>query len=78
MPLNRCVVRSLLLASTMLAAAPALAQQQAPETEAAPPADSNEIVVTAQKRSESLQNVPISIQALGTQKLDPAVRQQLH
>ncbi|WP_294251814.1 TonB-dependent receptor [uncultured Sphingomonas sp.] len=68
MPLNRCVVRSLLLASTMLAAAPALAQQQAD----APPTttDSNDIVVTAQKRSESLQNVPLSIQALSTQKLD--------
>ncbi|SFK25727.1 Outer membrane receptor proteins, mostly Fe transport [Sphingomonas sp. NFR04] len=68
MPLNRCVVRSLLLASTMLAAAPALAQQQA---DAPPPTtDSNDIVVTAQKRSESLQNVPLSIQALSTQKLD--------
>jgi outer membrane receptor protein involved in Fe transport len=68
MPLNRCVVRSLLLASTMLAAAPVLAQQQA---DAPPPAtDSNDIVVTAQKRSESLQNVPLSIQALSTQKLD--------
>lgn len=69
MPLNRCVIRSILLASTMLVAAPALAQQQA---DAAPPpaSDPNEIVVTAQKRSESIQNVPISIQALGTQRLD--------
>jgi iron complex outermembrane recepter protein len=68
MPLHRCVVRSLLLASTMLAAAPALAQQQA---DTPPPAtDSTDIVVTAQKRSESLQNVPLSIQALSTQKLD--------
>lgn len=68
MPLNRCVVRSLLLASTMLAATPALAQQQA---DTPPPVtDSNDIVVTAQKRSESLQNVPLSIQALSTQKLD--------
>lgn len=54
-----------LFTSTALAAAPALAQD-APGTEA----DSTEIVVTAQKRSESLQNVPISIQALGTAKLD--------
>ena len=29
-----------------------------------------EIIVTAQKRSENLQSVPISIQALGTQKLE--------
>ncbi len=30
----------------------------------------DEIIVTAQKREENLQNVPISIQALGTRKLD--------
>ncbi|MGN6596460.1 TonB-dependent receptor [Sphingopyxis terrae] len=33
-------------------------------------ANSDEIVVTAQKREENLQDVPISIQALGTRKLD--------
>jgi outer membrane receptor protein involved in Fe transport len=32
--------------------------------------DSDEIVVTAQKRSENLQDVPIAITALGTEKLD--------
>ena len=31
---------------------------------------SDEIIVTAQKREENLQNVPISIQALGTRRLD--------
>ena len=36
----------------------------------APVAPDSEIIVTAQKRSESLQNVPISIQALSTRKLD--------
>ncbi|HQV02059.1 MULTISPECIES: TonB-dependent receptor [unclassified Novosphingobium] len=55
-----------LLTSTALIASPALAQDAAAEDEA----DSTEIVVTAQKRSESLQNVPISIQAIGTQKLE--------
>jgi len=30
----------------------------------------DEVIVTAQKREESLQNVPISVQALGTQKLE--------
>jgi iron complex outermembrane recepter protein len=54
-----------LLATTAMIATPAVAQ--AAEDDGA---DSTEIVVTAQKRSESLQNVPISIQALGTQKLD--------
>ena len=30
----------------------------------------DEVIVTAQKREESLQNVPISVQAIGTQKLE--------
>src|SRR4030095_15089444 len=52
-----------LLATTMLTAvgAPALAQQAAVGLE--------EVVVTAQKRSEKLPDAPISIQALGTEKL---------
>jgi len=54
-----------LLATTMLTgvAAPALAQ-----TESA--VQLEEMVVTAQKRSENLQDVPISIQALGSERLD--------
>ncbi len=55
-----------LLTSTALVAAPAFAQDTAAEDEG----DASEIVVTAQKRSESLQNVPISIQAIGTAKLE--------
>ncbi len=53
-----------LFTTTALIAAPAMAQDASGEV------DPNEIVVTAQKRSESLQNVPISIQAIGTQKLE--------
>ena len=53
-----------LLTTTALISAPAMAQDAPDE------ADPTEIVVTAQKRSESLQNVPISIQAIGTQKLE--------
>src|SRR5262245_6855345 len=56
-----------LLASTMLSAGSAWAQQ------AAAPAAPNvveEVIVTAQKRSENLQKVPMSVQALGTQKLE--------
>ncbi|MBC2662065.1 TonB-dependent receptor [Novosphingobium flavum] len=62
-------VPAALLATTALVPAVALAQtapQQATEAELD---DANVIVVTAQKRSENLQNVPISIQALGTAKL---------
>ena len=46
--------------SAILATAPALAQETGLE----------EIVVTAQKRSESLQDVPLSIQAFTTEKLE--------
>jgi len=66
--------RFLLLTSTALfaPATVAMAQDAAPQASAAAPEDAggNVIIVTAQKRSENLQNVPISIQALGTQKLD--------
>ncbi|WP_422059735.1 TonB-dependent receptor [Sphingopyxis sp.] len=58
--------RALLLASlssTILSSGAALAQEAADKND-------DEIVVTAQKREENLQDVPISIQALGTRKLD--------
>jgi len=67
---------AVLLAGTILtgASGAALAQNQPSGAAATPPAANGnlpeEIVVTAQKRSENLQNVPISIQALGTQKLE--------
>ena len=57
------------LATSALYAAPAFAQDTPPADEAASNPDP-EIIVTAQKRSESVQNVPISIQALSTKKLD--------
>lgn len=55
-----------LFTSTALVGAPAFAQEAAADENV----DPTEIIVTAQKRSENLQNVPIAIQALGTQKLD--------
>ncbi len=68
-----------LLASTALAT-PALAQDPQPQATAPPPttqqaqngegADPTEIIITATKREENLQNVPISVQALGTRRLD--------
>src|SRR5256714_8165446 len=33
-------------------------------------ADQTEIIITATKREENLQNVPISVQAIGTRRLD--------
>ena len=59
-----------LLTTTMLAGSPALAQQVAAADTSAESGDLDEIIVTAQKREENLQNVPISIQALGAKKLD--------
>ncbi len=56
---------AIMMAGSILASAPALAQDAAEET-----VGDDEIIVTAQKREENLQNVPISIQALSTRKLD--------
>jgi outer membrane receptor protein involved in Fe transport len=59
------VLLTALLTSSMLAGiAPAFAQQTADKSEV------ETIIVTAQKRSENLQKVPLSIQALSTQKLE--------
>ncbi len=46
------------------AAEPAAASQEAL------PEENDEIIITAQKREENLQNVPISVQAIGTRRLD--------
>ena len=45
------------------------AAAQAKQTAAGVP-DQSEIIITATKREENLQNVPISVQVLGTRKLD--------
>lgn len=44
--------------------------QQLPSAGDGQTPDITEIVVTAQKREENLQNVPVSIQAIGTRRLD--------
>jgi len=66
------------VASVLLASAAFLPMAVQAQTQSAPTAppeadqqpDNGDIVVTAQKREESLQSVPISIQAIGTKKLD--------
>ena len=59
-----------LLATTMLAAPSAVFAQEAPQ--AAEEETGNDIVVTANRREENLQDVPISIIALGEAKLKNA------
>src|SRR5580704_406020 len=62
---SRPALLSTLLATSMLTGvAPAIAQQTASNS------GIETIIVTAQKRSENLQKVPLSIQALSTQKLE--------
>ena len=64
---HRAVIVALL--SSVAFAAPAFAQT-APATDPKPADDGGDIIVTATKRSETLQSVPISVQALTTKRLD--------
>ena len=58
----RILTASLLAGSAMTAITPAVAQDDAE-------ANRNVIIVTAQKRAQDLQDVPVAITALGTEKL---------
>lgn len=61
---TRATIRMMPIASAILTAIhPAFAQEQ-------PPGGLEEVVVTAEKRTESLQNVPLSIVAIGTEQLE--------
>lgn len=65
--ISRTGLAGTLLATTALGwTVPAMAQDAAEEESV----DNGEIIVTAQRRSESLQKVPVSIQALGEEYLD--------
>lgn len=56
-------------ASAFVAAAPAFAQETTPDAQAAEEERSTTIIVTAQKREESIQDVPISVTAFDSQLL---------
>lgn len=58
------------VASAILACMQSARAQAPSEAAEAAPSGLEEVVVTAQKRAENLQDVPISIQAIGTEKLD--------
>lgn len=59
----RTAVATLLASSSVAVSLPAYAQSAGAE-------DTDEIVVTAQKREQNLQDVPVAITAIGTEKLD--------
>lgn len=69
-------IRLILLATAALCSTPAYAQAQG-STDEASAADSGEIVVTAQKREQSRQDVGISITALGGDDLAAMGRQDV-
>ncbi|KQM22372.1 TonB-dependent receptor [Sphingomonas sp. Leaf24] len=71
-PIVRRTLSVALLVSSALTTLPALAQSATEQPAGPTPADDNqdEIIVTAQKRDENIQSVPISIQAIGTRRLD--------
>ncbi len=62
-------LRGLLLLGAALAATPALAQEASATADTAT-VDAGEIIVTAERRSESLDKVPLAITALGDAKLN--------
>ena len=76
LPIRRQTLATALLVSSALTATPAFAQAPAEQATGAAataaPSDGmqGDIIVTAQKRDESIQNVPISMQAIGTRRLD--------
>lgn len=67
---SRPVLLTALLTTSMLAGVVPVAAQQAANSAAANNGGIETIIVTAQKRSENIQKVPVSIQALSTQKLE--------
>ena len=71
---HRNLLRRLPLASAISAilagGVPMVHAQTAPATQAASSETLEEVTVTAQKVTENLQNVPVSIETIGTQKLE--------
>src|ERR1700691_3823753 len=68
---GRAIIRKgIPVASWLLASLPAAYAQQSGEQAAESSGGLQEVVVTAQKRTENLQDVPVSIQTLSTEKLE--------
>ncbi|WP_447726586.1 TonB-dependent receptor [Sphingomonas koreensis] len=69
-----CSITALVAASSLFVATPAIAQDTAPE--AAAPAEEGEILVTARRREESLQDTPVAISAFSAEMLENRQIQQ--
>src|SRR5690349_15408391 len=68
---RRLASAATLLTSTMLAGAACAADGAPPPGgPAAAPPEVQEVIVTAEKRAENIQRVPMNIQAMDTKKLD--------
>jgi len=67
--LNKILLSSAATSAMLIAAAPAMAQDEVADAPLAQQDNSNEIIVTAQKREQSLQDVPISMEVVSGQKL---------
>ena len=63
-------VKLILMSATCLAASPVYAQSN--ETSQARAADDNIIVVTARKKEENLQTIPVAVSVFGSQMIDDA------
>lgn len=69
-PLRCRAAVSVLLASAAFVSSPAFGQEAPGNSPPVQNSDNGDIVITATKRADTLQNVPISVQALSTKKLD--------
>ena len=72
-------IRAMLVASVSISAfALALAAPQTAAAAADEPATLGEVIVTAQKKSENINDVPLSVTAVSGQKLDPGIQLRPH
>lgn len=67
--MKRCSAALLCVSASLFAWTPALAQDATGKSLADAPADGDEIIVTATRRSETLSNVPIAVSAVSGEKL---------
>src|SRR5262245_48869139 len=67
---SRVALIAMLLASSALCAVPALAQDTKPADKPAAKGPIEKVTVTAQKRSQSLQDVPASVLVIDTKKIE--------